>query len=477
MNPITDEYYAAVLARDYRFDGKFFLGVKTTGIYCRPICPAKPKRKNVEFFDSAALAEKAGYRPCLRCRPEAAPLSPAWYGKSALVQRALRRIIEVGLQEEHEEAFAAHFGITSRHLRRLFVEEIGKTPKQFYQEQRLNLARKMTMETQIPITEIAFATGFHSLRRFNDAFQSRFSRSPSALRKSKSTIQATNGAITLWLSYRPPFQFEALLAYLKRHEIQGVEEISESEYVRYHSTKTGMSRIQIRNHSNRSALAISFDHFDKETLYGMVQNVRRLFDLDADPLLVSTAFERSSILKYLDEQNKGIRSPGSWDPFETAIGIILGQLVSNEQARNLIAQLVLQFGMASQWEGKTVFSFPTPRTLATADLSNIRTTQKRRETIALLSQKIASGEIQLSSHQEVNKIKHQLLQIPGIGPWTVEYIGMRCLRDPDSFPSSDLILNRTLVKGAELKLHEVRPWRSYAAYLLWESSVKKPKKI
>ena len=470
MSSLSDVYYAAVLARDHRFDGKFFLGVKTTGIYCRPICPARPKQENVEFFESSVLAEKAGYRPCLRCRPEAAPLSPAWYGKSALVQRALRKIIDMGLEHESAEEFAAHFGVTARHLRRLFVEELGKTPKQFYQEQQLNLARKMMVETNIPITEIAYAAGFGSLRRFQDAFKKRFSQPPTKIKAAKASKQANDATTTLRLSYRPPFQWEALLAYLKRHEIQGIEEISATTYLRYYPTKMGVHQLKVENNAKQSALVVTLDHFDKETLYKMIQNARRLFDLDADPLLISNAFEKSMELRQLEKQHPGMRAPGAWDAFETAVCIVLGQLVSTKQAQALIAALVLQHGDAHSFEGKTVFAFPTPQKLACADLTNIPTTQKRRETIALLSQAIVSGMLQLNPHQDVQTVKKKLLAIPGIGPWTAEYIAMRCLGDPDAFPASDLILKRAAVAQPHLNLHEVRPWRAYAAYLLWNHS-------
>ncbi len=475
MTKVANEYYQAVLARDHRFDGKFFVGVKTTGIYCRPICPARPKRENVEFFDSKERAEQAGYRPCLRCRPEAAPLSPAWYGKSALVQRALRRLIDVGMQEESEDEFASHFGVTARHLRRLFQKELGKTPHQFEKEQRLNLARKLIVETQLPVTEIAYASGFQSLRRFQDAFQKRFDRPPTKLRKSSAAVLRSpthHNQTTLWLSYRPPFRWEALLSYLARHEVYGVEEISSARYVRYCKIKEGISRLTVENHPHKCALLATLDGFEQDSLYRMIQGIRRLFDLDADPLLISMTFERSKPFQKLDQAFLGSRSPGAFDAFETAICIILGQLVSNLQARRLTAKLVEQYGEAHWFEGKRVFSFPTPGKLAAADLSQLPTTQKRREALTLFSQKIDRGEIQLSPHLDVRKLKAQLLAIPGIGPWTVEYIGMRCLSDPDSFPASDLILKRVCKAQPHLNLDQVRPFRSYAAYLLWEAGLK-----
>ena len=473
MSNQLDRYYSAVLARDNRFDGQFFVAVKTTGIYCRPICPAKPKRENIEFFNSASLAEKAGYRPCLRCRPESAPLSPAWIGKSALVQRSIKMIVDQGIAHESEEEFSAHFGVTARHLRRLFVDEIGKTPRQFYQEQRLNLARQMIVETNMSMTEIAFASGFTSLRRFNDAFKARFTKNPSQIRKLKDLKSQKMGLTRIWLSYRPPFRFDSVMSYLKRHALEGIEEVTDKQYIRYFKIKGGIGRVIVEDDAMRSSLKVSFEKFDHQSLYSMLRLVRRLFDLDADPLLISTSFEKSKILRELDRKNPGGRSPGAWDAFETAICVVLGQLVSTKQARRLAAQLVEQYGERHDYQGKTVFSFPTPEVLAQASLSEIGTTQNRKRTIRYLSQKIASREISLSPHQDLKKLKEQLLDIPGIGPWTVEYMGMRCFSDPDSFPETDLFLRRILKEEKKLNLALVKPWRSYAAYLLWEREMTK----
>ena len=458
-----------MLARDYRFDGKFFVGVKTTGIYCRPVCPAKPKIENVEFFSSCHEAEKAGYRPCLRCRPEAAPLSPAWYGKSAIVQRSLRAIIDLGLSELSEEQFAEKFGVTARHLRRLFVQEIGKTPKQFYQEQRLNLARKMIVETRLSITEIAFGAGFLSLRRFNEAFKNCFSKSPSDLRKTRMPGLTDSPFTRLKLNYRPPFNWKSILEYLKRHQIDHIEEIVSDTYVRYYPTQKGMGRVMVENDALKSCLVAHFDLFDCGQLYGLIQNIRRLFDLDADPILISTQFENSDLLKALDQRSPGGRAPGCWNGFEVAVAIILGQLVSSEQARGLVRQLVLHYGDALTWHDKRVFTFPTAEKLAQVTFDRISTTKKRKQTLRMLSQQVASGEMTLNSHQDIRKLKEQLLAIPGIGAWTVEYIGMRCLSDPDSCPQTDLILKRVRQMEPGLDLHRIRPWRAYAAYLLWEA--------
>ncbi|MDR3631315.1 MAG: Ada metal-binding domain-containing protein [Desulfocapsaceae bacterium] len=471
MNDSHDQYYAAMLARDYRFDGKFFVAVKTTGIYCRPICPARPKKENVQFFPTWLAAEKAGYRPCLRCRPEAAPLSPAWYGRSAVVQRALRTIIDNGLKDLSETQFADNFGVSARHLRRLFAQEIGKTPRQFFQDQRLNLARNMIVETKLPITEVAFEAGFRSLRRFNDAFKKRFSKTPSDLRTIGSSDINKHSITCLKLSYRPPFDWKSVLAYLKRHLISHIEEIDSNTYtyVRYFPTEKGMGRVLVENDPDASCLLAHFDVFDCGQLYGLLQNLRRLFDLDADPLIIASQFKNSDLFNYLHQRSPGGRAPGCWDGFEMAVVIILGQLVSNEQACGLVRHIVFQYGEAREWEGKRVFIFPRAERLAEAAFDKIPTTKKRKETLRIFSQQVAAGKISLNPHQDIQNVKTQLLTIPGIGPWTAEYIGMRCLSDPDSCPTTDLILKGVHESEPDLELQRVSPWRAYASYLLWDA--------
>jgi AraC family transcriptional regulator of adaptative response / DNA-3-methyladenine glycosylase II len=473
MKTEHDKFYAAMLARDYRFDGKFFVGVKTTGIYCRPICPAKPKIENVEFFFSPHQAEKAGYRPCQRCRPEAAPQSPVWYGKSAIVQRSLRTIIDQGPGDLSAEQFAEKFGVSGRHLRRSFVREIGKTPRQFYQEQQLNLARKLIVETQLPVTEIAYSTGFRSLRRFNDAFKTRFAQAPTAIRKTPTAGRKEGALTSLKLNYRPPFNWHLLIQYLMRHQIDQIEEIGPTSYVRYFSTRQGIGRVVVENDLPGSCLIAHFDRFDREQLYGLIQSIRRLFDLDADPLLISTQLEKSAVLKKLDRKSPGVRAPGCWSGLETAIAIILGQLVSNEQARRMTGELVRNYGEAHKWQSKDVFIFPSADKLAAVDLDKVSTTGKRKETIRILSRKVAAGEISLNPHQDIRKLKEQLLALPGIGSWSAEYIGMRCLSDPDSFPQTDLILKRVRDTEPRLDLQQAGPWRAYAVYLLWDAYAQK----
>lgn len=460
-----DQRYQAVLTRDHRFDGTFFVGVRTTGVYCRPICPARPQRRNVEFFSRGVDAEKAGYRPCLRCRPEAAPLSPAWYGKSALVQRVLRALEEGDPEGQVEEAFAARFGVGARQLRRLFTAETGRTPRRFAEDRRLDLARKLLVESDAAVTEIAYAAGFRSLRRFNEAFRTRFSRPPTALRRARRT--PAGPGLRLSLSYRPPYDWSAVLAYLKRHEVPGIEEVGPASYLRRFKDDAGANAVLVENDAARSRLRISLDRFEGAGLPAILRALRRLFDLDADPLLVATALGRSPLLARQERRHPGMRAPGSWDPFETAVAIILGQLVSSAVARKLMGQLLRAYGEEVATPQGGFHRMPSPRALARCRLTAVSTTEGRRACIRALAARVAGGALSLHPHQGIAQVKAQLASIPGIGPWTVEYIGMRCLADPDSFPRTDRVLARVLKAEPGAVPAELSPWRAYAAYRLW----------
>ncbi|HKP98020.1 MAG TPA: Ada metal-binding domain-containing protein [Fibrobacteria bacterium] len=465
-----DTWYRAMLARDFRFDGKFYVGVKTTGVYCRPICPARPKRENVEFFSSALLAEKKGYRPCLRCRPETAPQSPAWSGKSALVQRALKAISEQEHADLDEETFAERFGVGSRHLRRLFAEEMGKTPKRIILENRLNFARTLIVDTGIPIGEIAFASGFSSVRRFNDAIKDRFKRPPSLLRKRSPGAPRDQG-ITLTLPFRPPFDFEASLAYYRSHAIAGLESFADGAYERiFHwGGKPGIVRVTL--HGKGRSLSLQVIGGETGALGRVAQSVRRMFDLDSDPVLIANAFSGNPHLDRLYRGGPGLRSPRGWDPFETAVCSILGQLVSMEQANRMISQLVEGYGEAVRHPltGADLRVFPGPERLATSALDKVGTTGARKETIREFSRRLVSGTLSLGSAQDPEAFRKALLDVKGIGPWTAEYISLRCIADTDAFPGTDLILKRVLERHPDIDLECARPWRGYAAAYLWRA--------
>lgn len=454
-----DVFYKAMLARDYRFDGKFFIGVKTTGIYCRPICPAKPKKENVEFFLTAPAAEKSGYRPCLRCRPESAPLSPAWCGKTATVQRALRVISQDGFFEADEDQFAGRFGVTARHLRRLFIEEVGLTPKQIAFNNRLGFARKLIVESNLSMTAVAMTAGFSSLRRFNDAFKKRFRRAPTQLRKRRELTKSNE--IELTLSYRPPLDWNALLAFYRSHQIASVETVNESAYERVFRIGETVGWLQVTQAQRDPQLRLKVSTEDPTHLFAIAQKIRQMFDLDSDPVLMANSFRAHKFLTTLWNKYPGLRLARGWDPFETAVGTVLGQLVSVTQARRLVAQLVENYGEKAvhPLTGAEVLLFPTPQILANSDLLAVKTTQARRVAIRELSRLASLGGVELFGAQ--------LLSIPGIGPWSAEYISLRALGDTDSFPGTDLILKRAIERHPDLDLEKIRPWRSYAAVYLW----------
>lgn len=464
-----DIFYEAMLARDYRFDGKFFIGVKTTGIYCRPICPAKPKRENVEFFLTAAAAEKSGYRPCLRCRPESAPLSPAWSGKSSIVQRALKAIAADRFFEFSEDEFAEKFGVTARHLRRIFVEEVGLTPKQIAFNNRLNFSRKLIVETTLSMTEVAMTAGFSSIRRFNDAVKKRFHRQPSALRKKTDKKESKSG-IELSLSYRPPFDWQNLLAFYRSHQILGVENVTDLAYERIFKMGKTLGFVRVSQELDSPKLKLHILTEDPTILFSVTQKIRQMFDLDSDPILVSNSFQSHKFLDSLWKKYPGLRLARGWDPFETAVCTLLGQLVSVAQAKSLVQQLVTNYGdkVIHPLTGNEAFLFPSASTLARSDLLKVKTTQARRNAIKEFSKQVAEKKIDLEQPQDAEIFREQLLSITGIGPWSSEYICLRGVGDTDAFPGTDLILKRAIEKHPDLDLETIRPWRSYAAIYLWK---------
>jgi AraC family transcriptional regulator of adaptative response / DNA-3-methyladenine glycosylase II len=474
-----EAFFQAVRARDSRFDGKFFVGVKTTGIYCRPICPAKPKRENVEFFPSRLAAERAGYRPCLRCRPESAPASPTWIGKSALVARALRLIGDGRLLDRNEDEFAAALGVSARHLRRLFEAELGKTPKQVSDDLRLDLARKLLAETRLAMAEVAAGAGFSSLRRFNDAVEKRFHRTPRELRGGKMRANDTEKGITLRLAYRPPLDPRSLFDWHRAHALPGIESVDDAKEgpvyrrVFLHGGKFG--GFSLTPGSAGNTLDLRVVHPNSEVLFPLIQRVRRMFDLDSDPLVVANAFERSPFWARLSREHPGLRVARGWDPFETAIATILGQLVSVKRGRALVADLIRRHGRAivDPLTGENAFLFPSAKKLSEASLEEIGTTSARRRAIREFSARVARGEVDLDPLADTRELEANLLSIPGIGRWTAEYIALRALGDPDAFPATDLVLKRAMENAPHAPVNELSPWRAYAAVYLWKQHSEK----
>lgn len=469
-----DIFYRAVESRDYRFDGRFYTGVKTTGIYCRPVCPARPLRKNIEFFKTAHAAEKAGYRPCLRCRPEVAPQSPAWIGTSAVVKRAIALIGEGHLFQQDEKKFASRLGVSERHLRRLFVEEIGMTAKQVSDAQRLNFARTLVAETGIPVTEIAFTSGFNSIRRFNDAFQKKFSKKPTEIRKKG--IAKTPSSTALFLRYRPPYDWDSMIGFLQSHSIPSVEAVVDGKYHRLfldeHSEKPALAVVS--NMASEHGLKLEVVGADTRSLFSISRRIRRMFDLDSDPILIANAFSRSKFLEKIYAKNPGMRIPSGWNAFETSIATVLGQLVSVEQGRRLLGQLIEECGerLEHSFDSPLTHAFPSVEVLEKSPLALVKTTTLRKETIRQLARSFRLGELDLSEVCDLNELRSSLAKIKGIGPWSIEYICLRAIGDTDAFPAKDLILARVLERHPELAGADLRPWRSYLALYLWREYAK-----
>ncbi|MCB0347631.1 MAG: DNA-3-methyladenine glycosylase 2 family protein [Bdellovibrionales bacterium] len=462
-----DVYYQAMLARDHRFDGKFFIGVKTTGIYCRPICPAKPKRHNIEFFANYLEAEKAGYRPCKRCRPEAAPSSPAWIGKSATVKRALKILNSTDVIQFNEDDFAAKFGVSARHLRRLFNDEIGRTPKQIAFENRLHLARKLMVETNLPITEVAYASGFSSIRRYNAAFKEKFRQTPTTIRKHK---VKGGSSIQISLSYRPPFDFDNLLHFYKSHKVGDLEWFDDDKICRVVEIEGKVGTVTMWNQADKSMVNVEIDFPDTSKIHMILSQVRNFLDIDMDPLVVTNALERDPKIKKLIHKYPGTRLPSGWDGFEIGVSTILGQLVSIAQGRSLVADLIDLLGKDSglEREGKKIKLFPRPKDIINGDLSSLKTTNRRKDTIVAFAKAVDGGQLSLESTQSTEDFYKKLINIHGIGPWTASYMSLKALRDTDAFPQTDLIIARALEKYSADKIEKMRPWRGYVAILLWQ---------
>ncbi len=448
-------------ARDPRFDGLFFTAVRTTGIYCRPVCPAPmPKPKNIRYFATAAAAAAAGYRPCLRCRPELSP--DAWArGSDDVVQRALSLIADGALQEDSIEDLADRLGIGGRQLRRLFVTQTGATPMAVHSTRRLLMAKQLLTETSLPVIEVALASGFKSLRRFNAAFRDGCGMPPTAIRRLNPQAQA--GGISLRLGYRPPFDFGAALAFLGRRAIPEVERVTDHSYERRISASTW---IRVTASADRPELRLELPVVDPRAIPDVVRRVRRVFDLDADLSAVRCALEGDPLLAKAVHAHPGLRVPGGWDGFEVAVRAVLGQQVSVAGATTLAKRLVAQHG-----DGR---SFPRPEALYDAPLESLGLPKSRARTLRALAEAVADGRIDFRPDQRLDDFVERMVALPGIGSWTAHYVAMRALSHPDAFPAGDLVVRQVLGGGvpvpqreAETRSQAWRPWRAYAVMHLW----------
>ena len=464
----------ARLSRDARFDGKFFIAVLTTGIYCRSICRARTcKESNVRYFPSAAAAAAAGFRPCLRCRPECSPGTPAWLGTPVTVSRALRLIGESGLEDGGVETLAERLGIGSRHLRRLFLRHLGATPNAVAQTRRLHFAKKLLDETRLPMNQVAAASGFGCVRRFNAAIHKTYHRTPSQLRRLARKTDAPENQYFFRLGFRPPYHWEALLKFLSARATPGVEIVESGSYRRSISLNGKLGYFEVSLDEKPDALAARIQFGDPRALFSIVERIRAMFDLNADWSSIAGALRTDrDFLKRLDA-NPGLRVPGCWNGFELAVRAILGQQITVKGATALAGRMAATFGEPFAAAGNLTHVFPTPAALADANLAGIGLTKARAGTIRALARAVSDGQINFEGIVDIDGFLRRLREIPGIGDWTAQYIAMRALREPDAFPSGDLGLLRALdirtPRELERRAEAWRPWRAYAAMYLWSS--------
>ncbi len=499
--PPPDVCERARLSRDARFDGLFFTAVRSTGIYCRPVCPAPtPKRANVAYYGNAAAAEAAGYRPCLRCRPELSPGDGAWRRGDAAVARALKLIDEGLLAEQPLSVLAERVHLGERQLRRLFVERLGAPPIGVHGTRRLLFAKQLLTETALPITDVALAAGFGSLRRFNTTFRDAYRMAPRDLRKRPVAARDGEGeeGLVLRLGYRPPYDFDALLAFMRGRALPGIEHVDDASYARAvlpdeadgsgAAGRAAWLRVSAWP-GEEHALRLELHGLPPARLLEVVNRVRRMFDLDADPRAIGAVLSRSPRLAPVLAAHPGVRVPSSWDGFEAAVRAIVGQQVSTAAARTVTARLAERFGTALETpfapgtgHPALTHRFPTPAVLADADLSGIGLTRSRAETLRTVARALLDGKVDFRPERTLEDFVARWTALRGIGPWTAQYLALRALGHPDAFPAEDLMLQRAFPRDAPRlspralieRAEAWRPWRAYAVILLWRDLVSMP---
>jgi AraC family transcriptional regulator, regulatory protein of adaptative response / DNA-3-methyladenine glycosylase II len=476
--------YRAIETRDRRFDGRLFVAVTTTGIYCRPFCPAPtPKRNHVRFYPTAAGAQEAGFRPCLRCRPETSPDLTFWRGSSSTIARALGLIEAGALDDANVETLAERLGMGERQLRRLFHQYLGASPISIAQTRRILLAKQLIQDTRLPMTEVALAAGFGSVRRFNEIFQELFKRPPNALRRMGLATESvgTTGALVVKLGYQLPYDWEAILSFLQARAIPGIEAVSGGRYAR--TIAIGNEHgVLVVDPAKGNCLRATVRFPNLRCLPAIIARVRRVFDLAADPVAIGAHLSQDPILAPLVAARPGLRVPGAWDGFELAIRAVLGQQITVPAAARLAGNLVsLHGGKIADYaalELGLTHVFPTPLQLAGADLAALGVPKARRAALCSLAAAIVADPLIFGARRSLEEAISQLRSLPGIGEWTAQYIAMRELREPDAFPAADIGLMRAMTdeggvrpSPAELLVHgeQWRPWRAYAAMHLWAS--------
>ncbi|XP_074839347.1 putative bifunctional transcriptional activator/DNA repair enzyme AlkA [Carettochelys insculpta] len=463
MEISADTCYRAVTARDARFDGRFFTCVTSTGIYCRPVCPARtPLKRNCQFVPSAAAAQRAGFRPCLRCRPECAPGTPAWRGTGAVAGRALKLIMEGALNDAGVDDLAARAGLGARHLRRLVRTHTGASPVELARVRRVLFAKRLIAETQLPITEIAFASGFRSVRRFNTEIQHSLGRAPRDLRKARD--ETPSPELILPLTYRPPYDWAGVLAFLKMRAVPGIETLGETSFSRSFVLDGARGRFRITHEPSRRALmaAISIDRIDR--LDALVSRLRTMFDLDSDPAAIAEAFEDDALIGWRMRAAPGIRLVQTLDPFEAGLRAIAGQQISVKGAATILGRI------AARCSGEGLLEMPGPERLLATPLDGLGLTASRVATFKAWAGFAAMPGTLETLRLDPSQAEPRLQELPGFGPWTIAYLALRGLGDSDAFPSGDLVLKRSAGLDAKTLARRAegwRPWRAYAAQALW----------
>jgi AraC family transcriptional regulator of adaptative response / DNA-3-methyladenine glycosylase II len=482
--PDKDVCYRALQSKDARFDGLIFVGVKTTGIYCRPVCPARSaKYSNCTFYGSAAAAQDAGYRPCLRCRPETAPDLASWRGTSNTVSRALALIAEGALDGDSAsvERLALRLGVGERQLRRLFLQHLGASPISVAQTRRVLFAKQLIHETRMPMAAVGVAAGFGSTRRFNETFQKLFKRPPSALRRR--TAAVTEGGVTLRLRYRAPYDWESMLGFLEARAIPEVEVVENGRYFRTVEMDGFSGAIEVWHQPEKQNVCVRIRFPNVRSLPAIVARVRRQFDLGADIETIDSHLSNDPMLASLVARRPGLRAPGGWDGFELAVRAVLGQQISVAAARKLAGQIVALHGrpLAKEFVGRAGLSrvFPTAERLAKVESIGLGMPVARLATLKALAVAAIEDKNLFCQMGSIEAAIERLKAIRGIGEWTAQYIALRALREMDAFPAADIGLLRgaagmdtTASFTPTLLLDRAeswRPWRAYAAQHLWAS--------
>jgi AraC family transcriptional regulator of adaptative response / DNA-3-methyladenine glycosylase II len=473
--------YNALVSRDRRFDGIFFVAVTSTKIYCRPICPAKtPMQKNCRFFETAAAAEQSGFRPCLRCRPElapgTAPIDNAQRVAHLIVQRTEQELTE---GEPSLEKIARQFDLSSRQLRRIVQNELGVSPISLLQTRRLLLARQLLTETKLPIIEVAFASGYSSLRRFNDAFNKHYKMPPSRLRKAAARPHSANASdsSTVQLTYRPPYAWEATLDFLRARKIKDVEHVTEDSYARTVRLGKQTGWIRVAHSPQNHCLTVTFAHSLTPVLPALLGRLRDLFDLAARPALIANHLRKDKRLACGISKHPGLRVPGAFDGFEMAVRAILGQQITVKAATTIACRFAQAFGEEIQTPFAEL-SRLSPMAVRVSrasvdDIAKLGIVGTRARSIIALAKALVAGELRLDAGANPLKAIEQLVTLPGVGQWTAHYIAMRALRWPDAFPKEDIAVRNNLggvsARQAEELSQPWRPWRSYAVMHIWKN--------